>query len=110
VDQLVGFQAGVVIGAEGQPAVGALGFGKLVEAPKYGLKSLRIIGADIRSEDQLVGFQAGVVIGAEGQPAVGALGFGKLGEAPKYGLKSLRIIGADIVHIWSKVHKEIKNQ
>ena len=33
VDHLVGFQAGVVIGAEGQPAIGALGFGKLSEAP-----------------------------------------------------------------------------
>jgi diaminohydroxyphosphoribosylaminopyrimidine deaminase/5-amino-6-(5-phosphoribosylamino)uracil reductase len=47
VDHLVGFQAGVVIGAEGQPAIGALGFGKLSEAPEYELKSLQTVGGDI---------------------------------------------------------------
>jgi len=47
VDHLVGFQAGVVIGAEGQPAIGALGFGKLSEAPEYELKSLQIVGSDV---------------------------------------------------------------
>jgi len=47
VDHLIGFQAGVVIGAEGQPAIGALGFGKLSEAPEYELKSLQIVGSDV---------------------------------------------------------------
>jgi diaminohydroxyphosphoribosylaminopyrimidine deaminase/5-amino-6-(5-phosphoribosylamino)uracil reductase len=47
VDQLVGFQAGVVIGAEGQPAIGALGFGKLSDVPEYELKSLQIVEGDI---------------------------------------------------------------
>lgn len=47
VDHLVGFQAGVVIGAEGQPSIGALGFGKLSEAPEYELKSLQTVGGDI---------------------------------------------------------------
>lgn len=47
VDRLVGFQSGLVIGAEGQPAIGALGIGKLFEAPKYELKSLQRIGCDI---------------------------------------------------------------
>ncbi|NCW04077.1 MAG: RibD family protein, partial [Rhodobacteraceae bacterium] len=47
VDHLVGFQSGVVIGAEGQPAIGALGSGKLSEAPEYELKSLQTVGGDI---------------------------------------------------------------
>ena len=47
VDHLVGFQAGVVIGAEGQPAIGALGFGKLSEAPRFTLKSTQVIGGDV---------------------------------------------------------------
>ena len=47
VDHLVGFQAGVVIGAEGQPAIGALGFGKLSEAPRFSLKSTQVIGGDV---------------------------------------------------------------
>ena len=47
VDHLVGFQAGVVIGAEGQPAIGALGCGKLAEAPRFSLKSTQAIGVDV---------------------------------------------------------------
>ena len=38
---------GVVIGAEGQPSIGALGFGNLSEAPEYELKSLQTVGGDI---------------------------------------------------------------
>ena len=47
VDQLIGFQAGVVIGAEGQPAIGALGFGKLMEAPRFTLRSAQSVGNDV---------------------------------------------------------------
>jgi len=47
VDHLVGFQAGVVIGAEGQPSIGALGFGKLNEAPRFLLKSTQALGGDV---------------------------------------------------------------
>jgi diaminohydroxyphosphoribosylaminopyrimidine deaminase/5-amino-6-(5-phosphoribosylamino)uracil reductase len=47
VDELVGFTAGVVIGAEGLPAVGALGLGDLREAPRFELFETRAVGADI---------------------------------------------------------------
>lgn len=47
VDELVGFTAGLAVGAEGLPSVGALGLGKLQEAPRYQLKSCSRIGADV---------------------------------------------------------------
>lgn len=47
VDELVGFTAGLGIGAEGLPAIGALGIGRLSEAPRFDLVELRPIGADI---------------------------------------------------------------
>ncbi len=47
VDELVGFSAGVVIGAEGLPAVGAMGLDHLAEAPRYTLVDVQQIGADI---------------------------------------------------------------
>ena len=46
VDQLVGFTAGVVIGAEGLPGIGAMGLSHLRDAPRYTLKSTRRIGPD----------------------------------------------------------------
>ncbi|WVX49387.1 Riboflavin biosynthesis protein RibD [Roseobacter fucihabitans] len=47
VDELVGFTAGVAIGAEGLPAIGALGLGQLGDAPRFELDACRAIGADI---------------------------------------------------------------
>lgn len=50
VDRLVGFTAGIAIGAEGLPNVGALGLGKLAEAARFDLVSVRQVGADICHE------------------------------------------------------------
>ena len=47
VDELVGFTAGVVIGAEGRPAVGALGVERLAEAPRFELVETRVLGGDV---------------------------------------------------------------
>ncbi|MEO1678046.1 MAG: bifunctional diaminohydroxyphosphoribosylaminopyrimidine deaminase/5-amino-6-(5-phosphoribosylamino)uracil reductase RibD [Pseudomonadota bacterium] len=46
VDELVTFTAGLGLGAEGQPGLGALGVDALVEAPRFRLVSLRQVGAD----------------------------------------------------------------
>lgn len=50
VDRLVGFTAGLAIGAEGLPNIGALGLGKLQEAARFELHSVRQVGADICHE------------------------------------------------------------
>lgn len=47
VDELVGFTAGVVIGAEGLPGIGAMGLSKLAAAPRYALKDVRAVGPDV---------------------------------------------------------------
>ena len=47
VDELVGFSAGVAIGAEGLPAIGAMGLDHLSEAPRYALVDVRQVGADV---------------------------------------------------------------
>ncbi|MEX0308956.1 MAG: bifunctional diaminohydroxyphosphoribosylaminopyrimidine deaminase/5-amino-6-(5-phosphoribosylamino)uracil reductase RibD [Tateyamaria sp.] len=47
VDQLVGFTAGLAIGAEGLPNIGALGLGALAEAPRFTLASVKRVGADV---------------------------------------------------------------
>ena len=47
VDEIVGFQAGVIIGAEGQPAIGPLGLKHLTEAHRYGLVSTTTVGPDV---------------------------------------------------------------
>jgi diaminohydroxyphosphoribosylaminopyrimidine deaminase/5-amino-6-(5-phosphoribosylamino)uracil reductase len=46
VDELVGFSAGVVIGAEGMPSIGALGLARLAEAPRLELAKVERVGAD----------------------------------------------------------------
>lgn len=46
VDELVGFTAGLALGAEGQPAIGALGVYRLSEAPRFKLSRTHQIGAD----------------------------------------------------------------
>lgn len=48
VDELVGFTAGLAIGAEGLPAIGALGLERLESAPRFELIETRAVGPDIR--------------------------------------------------------------
>lgn len=52
VDRLVGFTAGLAIGAEGLPNIGALGLGRLRDAGRFDLVSVRPVGADIVHEWQ----------------------------------------------------------
>ncbi len=47
VDELVGFTAGVALGAEGQPALGAMGIDALAEAPRFVLDQCQPIGNDV---------------------------------------------------------------
>lgn len=47
VDELVGFTAGVAIGAEGLPSIGALGVGQIAEAPRYNLVEVAEVDGDI---------------------------------------------------------------
>lgn len=46
VDELVSFQAGLAIGAEGLPSIGALGLSQLAQAQRYRLVDVRSVGAD----------------------------------------------------------------
>lgn len=47
VDQLLGYTAGLAIGAEGLPSIGALGLSHLRNAARYSLHDCRAIGDDI---------------------------------------------------------------
>lgn len=47
VDELVGFTAGLALGAEGQPAIGAMGLSALAEAERFRLAELRAVGGDV---------------------------------------------------------------
>ncbi len=47
VDELIGFTAGLAIGAEGLPAIGALGLSRLEGAPRFELVETRAIGPDV---------------------------------------------------------------
>lgn len=47
VDELVLMSAGLVLGAEGQPAIGALGVSALAEAERFQLVETRAIGGDV---------------------------------------------------------------
>ncbi len=47
VDELVGFTAGVALGAEGRPSLGALGVDRLADAPRFVLVETRPIGGDV---------------------------------------------------------------
>lgn len=47
VDELVGFTAGLAIGAEGLPGIGALGLGNLDEAGRFFLVETRDVGGDV---------------------------------------------------------------
>jgi len=41
------FSAGLAIGAEGTPAIGAMGIAALAEAPRFSLRRADRIGADV---------------------------------------------------------------
>ncbi|KNG92717.1 5-amino-6-(5-phosphoribosylamino)uracil reductase [Pseudaestuariivita atlantica] len=47
VDRLVVFSAGMALGAEGRPALGALGVEALADAPRFNLREQRRVGADV---------------------------------------------------------------
>jgi diaminohydroxyphosphoribosylaminopyrimidine deaminase/5-amino-6-(5-phosphoribosylamino)uracil reductase len=47
VDEIVGFTAGIVLGAEGTPSIGAMGLDRLADAPRFNLVETTRIGADI---------------------------------------------------------------
>ncbi|MFP7570007.1 bifunctional diaminohydroxyphosphoribosylaminopyrimidine deaminase/5-amino-6-(5-phosphoribosylamino)uracil reductase RibD [Marivita sp. S2033] len=47
VDRLELHMGGVIIGAEGRPALGALGLDRLSDAPRFALRSVRQIGDDV---------------------------------------------------------------
>jgi diaminohydroxyphosphoribosylaminopyrimidine deaminase/5-amino-6-(5-phosphoribosylamino)uracil reductase len=47
IDELVWFAAGMAIGAEGLPAIGALGVDRLERAPRYRLVESRELGGDV---------------------------------------------------------------
>lgn len=47
VDELVVFSAGMAIGAEGFPGVGAMGVDRLAAAPRFALQSQERVGADV---------------------------------------------------------------
>jgi diaminohydroxyphosphoribosylaminopyrimidine deaminase/5-amino-6-(5-phosphoribosylamino)uracil reductase len=47
VDELIGFTAGLTIGAEGLPGVGAMGLSRLDEATRYELVGVTRTGADV---------------------------------------------------------------
>jgi diaminohydroxyphosphoribosylaminopyrimidine deaminase/5-amino-6-(5-phosphoribosylamino)uracil reductase len=50
VDRLVGFGAGLVIGADGVPAVGAMGIARLQDAPRFELADTRRLGGDVMQD------------------------------------------------------------
>jgi diaminohydroxyphosphoribosylaminopyrimidine deaminase/5-amino-6-(5-phosphoribosylamino)uracil reductase len=47
VDELVVFSAGLALGAEGRPALGAMGLERLAEAPRFRLREARALGGDV---------------------------------------------------------------
>jgi diaminohydroxyphosphoribosylaminopyrimidine deaminase/5-amino-6-(5-phosphoribosylamino)uracil reductase len=50
VDRMITFTAGVSIGSDGIPNLGALGVNTLDQAPKFALEGHRRIGADLMAE------------------------------------------------------------
>lgn len=47
VDELIGFTAGVALGAEGRPALGAMGLERLDSAPRFDLVETKAAGSDV---------------------------------------------------------------
>ncbi|SFK53204.1 diaminohydroxyphosphoribosylaminopyrimidine deaminase [Shimia haliotis] len=48
VDELITFNAGLVLGAEGYPSIGAMGVERLGEAPRFDLVSQSAVGRDVK--------------------------------------------------------------
>ncbi|QDY70225.1 bifunctional diaminohydroxyphosphoribosylaminopyrimidine deaminase/5-amino-6-(5-phosphoribosylamino)uracil reductase RibD [Qingshengfaniella alkalisoli] len=47
VDELIGFSAGLVIGADGRPSIGDMSLKRLADAPRFDLQESRVIGGDV---------------------------------------------------------------
>jgi len=47
VDEIVGFTAGLVLGAEGWPALGAMGYDRLADAARFNLYDTKSVGGDV---------------------------------------------------------------
>lgn len=47
VDEVIGFTAGLALGAEGHPSLGPLGVDRLDEAPRFALVETRAAGRDV---------------------------------------------------------------
>ncbi|MDU8943393.1 bifunctional diaminohydroxyphosphoribosylaminopyrimidine deaminase/5-amino-6-(5-phosphoribosylamino)uracil reductase RibD [Ovoidimarina sediminis] len=47
VDEILGFTAGLTLGAEGQPSLGAMGIDSLAGAPRYRLREVSRVGEDV---------------------------------------------------------------
>jgi len=47
VDEIVGFTAGLVLGAEGWPALGAMGYDRLADAARFDLYDTKSVGGDV---------------------------------------------------------------
>ncbi|HHH89470.1 MAG TPA: bifunctional diaminohydroxyphosphoribosylaminopyrimidine deaminase/5-amino-6-(5-phosphoribosylamino)uracil reductase RibD [Aliiroseovarius sp.] len=47
VDRLVGFTAGLALGADGRPALGPMGIARLADAPRFDLMETRAVGGDV---------------------------------------------------------------
>ncbi|MEM1130875.1 MAG: bifunctional diaminohydroxyphosphoribosylaminopyrimidine deaminase/5-amino-6-(5-phosphoribosylamino)uracil reductase RibD [Pseudomonadota bacterium] len=55
VDDLVGFTAGLALGAEGRPSLGAMDIATLAEAPRFSLVASQRVGADVLHRWQRTG-------------------------------------------------------
>jgi diaminohydroxyphosphoribosylaminopyrimidine deaminase/5-amino-6-(5-phosphoribosylamino)uracil reductase len=49
VDEMVVMSAGLALGAEGTPAIGAMGVATLPEAPRFALQGVNALGGDVLS-------------------------------------------------------------
>ena len=50
VDRLIGFTAGLALGAEGRPSLGDLGLARLADGPRFHLHRVSDIGGDVMAE------------------------------------------------------------
>lgn len=58
IDRITAHGAGLALGAEGRPSLGALGIDRLEQAPRFALRAVSRIGADILSDwDRIPGRQ-----------------------------------------------------
>nr|WP_226779734.1 bifunctional diaminohydroxyphosphoribosylaminopyrimidine deaminase/5-amino-6-(5-phosphoribosylamino)uracil reductase RibD [Oceaniglobus trochenteri] len=53
VDRLIGFTAGLALGAEGRPSLGNLGLAALADGPRFRLHGLRDVGGNVLAEWRL---------------------------------------------------------